>query len=312
MKEFRIISITLALFLSVACELKFLPEEIAILADQNTNYVEKSMSYNDVTIKILGQSGKMEVTRAAAVTPTTDKETITITMSSLKEKDADGNEVGKGGDTKHSYQNFAQLDFTFSDFEDTNFSGVKCRKLKFGSPAGALFPSLGTTLNINVYLFFESGTVKTGNVSSFDVKKGTMKFSVDVNNWPFCLPKETCKDSTCCLKGQANEVGSFLDFEIEIKGDKTSKDKSGDKVMLGDNSQIVLPNEINVDGTWSTMPTGYPQQIGTEKTTYTFRFQKFSKTLSYDPLIEMHVGLTNSSIMKLYFGILLLIAFALF
>lgn len=300
--------------IKINCELKFLPEENTSLEiNDPIKKEEKTMSFNDVAVKILGHSGKIEITRDASVAPApvTDKEVITVTISSLKEKDVDGNEVGKTGSVKHSYENFANLDFKFGEFEDTKLNEVKCRKLKFGLEAGTLFPSLDTTLNINVYLFSESGTIKTGNNSSSEVRKGTMKFSVDVNSWPFCLPKDKCKDSTCCLKGQTNEVGEYLDLEIEIKGSKAAKDKTDNKVMLGDNSQIVLPTEINVDGAWTTMPTGYPQQVGSEKSTYTFRFQKFEKTLSYDPLIETHVGFSQSIFTKIFYELILLLVLTL-
>ena len=70
----------------------------------------------DVCVKVLGQSGKIDFTF--------DTTTVQLTMDSIQEVDSSGNEVGKAGSTKHSFNSFASQAFTFSNLYSTTYNGI--------------------------------------------------------------------------------------------------------------------------------------------------------------------------------------------
>lgn len=70
----------------------------------------KSIQAAGLNVNILGRSGKMNIANGNSV--------VQVTMDALRELDADGNEVGKTGNPKHSIETFASQDFTFSAVEE--------------------------------------------------------------------------------------------------------------------------------------------------------------------------------------------------
>lgn len=245
--------------------------------------IDRLSEFGDILVNVKGQSGKIAVTKAA-----NDKEaksTATITMKSLYEKDKDGNIIGTSGNKKHSFNNFAQLEFAFSPLVNDTYQELACRYFNF---TATNIVNEDTTLTAYVYIFQENGTITVGEDQEVNVTEGSMKFSVQVNNWPFCLPKNECEGTTCCTKGNTYEVGSYLDFTIEMKNNDASPNKRDkNSIPLGGKGQVILNSQVYADGSWISMPDGYPMQSDDDKSNLILRFAKFSKSALYDPVVDM-------------------------
>lgn len=280
-------------------------EATLVLSNEN-----QSMNLGDINVKALGKSGKISISRGK--TSDANFKEVTINFSSLKEVDTNGNYVIGGGSNKHSFENFAQLDFTFSPITNLSKDGVKCNLFTFES--SKIVTDLDK-LKITVYIFLEDGEIDIGNSMKQKVKSGDIKFNVEVNKWPFCLPSNQCSGNTCCKTGSTYAVGQYLDLEIEMKNNDTKASTNTattssrvDNITFLDNSKIYLNNNIYLDNTWGKMPENYPQQkSSTSKDLFVFRFPKFTNTVLYDPVISL------SSISKYVKTIsMILFAFALF
>lgn len=247
--------------------------------------IDRLSEFGDLLLNVKGQSGKIALTKSA--TDTESKKSTTITMKSLYEKDKDGNIIGTSGSLKHSFNNFAQLDFEFSPLVNSTYQELSCRYYNFTATD---IVNENTTLTAFIYIFQENGTITVGEDQEVDVKEGTVKFSVEVENWPFCLAKSECSDSTCCQKGSTYEVGSYLDFTIEMKTndeDPSDIQEDSDTLSLGNNTQIILNSQVYADGEWIYMPEGYPLQEDSNKSYITLRFAKFNSSVLYDPVVDM-------------------------
>ena len=122
-----------------------------------------------------GQSGKITIGRADP--PSKDPNSVTVQMDELKEVDKDGNEVGKTGNPKHSFNSFASQDFTFGDLKSVTYEGLDAKSFDFTSVIN------GGTLRIITYIFTEKGSFKNGN-ETIEVNNGTFKFNIEVRNSP--------------------------------------------------------------------------------------------------------------------------------
>ena len=66
-------------------------------------------------------------------------------------------------------------------------------------------------VKISTYLVKKSGTIQpTNGLESYNVSVGSMKFNIELIDWDFC----GSATSTC----GKNQVGDFVDVDIEIKG----------------------------------------------------------------------------------------------
>ena len=70
-------------------------------------------------VENIGKSGKFLVWKKGK----NDKDKMMFLFDAIKEVDADGNIVGKAGgkEGKHSFNNFAQLDFDFTEIKKVRF-----------------------------------------------------------------------------------------------------------------------------------------------------------------------------------------------
>jgi hypothetical protein len=251
---------------------------------------DAKVQLNDISIEALGKSGKIRINKSITKDNTTESNTITLDFSSLKELDVNGTEVGKSGQIKHSFNNFAQMDFKIS--QTTNVLYQNLTALTFDLTATDIqLPA--TRFTGRVFIFNETGSI-SNNGESASVNPGTIKLSIDIQNWNFCTQNATCPGINCCKRGNDIEIGNYLEFVMVVKGKESSKKKSEKIYSLG-GSEFILFQNIQVDGNWTTMPTGYPRNNNTEE--YTFRFPIFTKTLSYDPIIQYEKPATSTDIM---------------
>jgi len=108
--------------------------------------------------KVLGQSGKIMLAPSPNVA--SDPDSIRFEISALRELDSSGNVLGQGGSSKHSFNSFSTQDFTFGEVSDSAYGGVRCVKVPFSSMLDT-----GSKIEIEVFLFKESGTIRAGQES---------------------------------------------------------------------------------------------------------------------------------------------------
>lgn len=215
-------------------------------------------SKGGTSINVLGQSGKVKITR--------DNTEITLQVDYLYEVDASGNKVGKYGQNKHSVESFATQSFTFSPLT----SKENLDEFTFETPVY----SIGK-LKLRTMLYNQSGTVGT-ETETWNVASGDIKFNIELSDWTFCNP---CGDGTAL----------YIDVGIEIKG-KDSIPKGNKTIDLG-GATLELSNRVVIDGSEINMPESYPQiETQGSKQLYVFRFPKFTNTVIYDPLLQLSAG----------------------
>lgn len=258
-----------------------------------TASADKEGEVGKIKVKALGKSGKILLSRKGK-----SNDSITIEMDSMQEYDASGNVVGATGRKKHSFNSFANQEFTFSALKDTTYNNLTCKSFDFN----AYLKGPNATLKVTVYLFKESGEMDIGKNESDGVKEGSLKWSIEINNWDFCGT-----NGSGCKKGGKEEVGDHLDFQIVVKSKGKPKEGSrptgppppkGKKARkrprrfdMGDNAAMSLSEEVEVDGQWTQMASGFPKfMVKGSKNIFTFRFPKFSSRVFYDPTLEMGEG----------------------
>jgi hypothetical protein len=272
---------------------------IILISLFSMNFCEDTdVSVNGVSVKALGQSGKLVLTKNITNGNTTTEESVTVNFSALRERDINGEIVGKAGKVKHSFENFAQLEFAVSNFTEAKYQNLSVHQ---ASLVASDIVAEGTNFTGTFYVFTQEGEITTGTNETVRVAPGAVKFSIDVVNWPFCSnTNSTCddqSDATCCVKGNVNEIGSFLDFELEIKGNKLVNQTEGNTYDLG-NSNFVLSNYSKLDGAdFTQLPEGFPKyEKQGASDVFTFRFNKFEKSVSYDPVVLMNASDSSSNL----------------
>jgi len=230
---------------------------------------------------VLGQSGKMTLSNGG--------NQVTITMDYIKELDAGGRPIGTSGPLagKHGLNSFAPVAFDVHD--------VPYRTSAFGVPADGI--DFNTTLvndqsplKVSTYVFLHDGTIHPTANESWSVGGGTIKFSIQIDTWPFCsgTPGNPCQ----------NAVGAYLEFGLEIKGSADRALPTGEKRLTlatnaatGNNVTLELSDEVLIDGLWVRMPAGYPQ-VDDLASKFAFRLPRFATSAVYDPVVH---GLADGS-----------------
>ena len=250
---------------------------------------------NGEYFNVLGKSGKIDMGLSNSTY-------VTIRMSAVVERDDQGDSVGKSGQVKHTFNNFASQDFSFGDLASGEWGGAGGVSYVMVPSESQLFGD--TNITVHVFMFTEDGTVTDGS-NQFDVSAGTFKFSYYVSNWPFCTLSGNggnADDYTLCTKGGSEEVGDTLDLTITIDstglGDSsTSEEAESTDIVWGDGSVLISPQEYRVDETLMTMTDGFPSvETVNETTTIVYRFDRFDGVLYYDPVMGFSNGTNTSGI----------------
>ncbi|XP_031565543.1 skeletal aspartic acid-rich protein 2-like isoform X3 [Actinia tenebrosa] len=245
-----------------------------------------------VCIKNHGRSGKFSVSRGNESEDAIN--TITIEFDSIKEVDADGNEVGTTGPKlgKHAFNSFAPLDFDFTDVVDTNYKGISAKAFNFS----AEIPGPNATLNVPIFFFSDNGTVNLCDDEEITIRRGIIKYNIELFNWDFC------KAGSGCKKGKKEEIGKYVDFVITVKnkgkGKKGTKSKKqagkrrkAQKFYFGNSTSISFPSALMSNSSCTQMPEDYPKlETKTSKYSITFRFPMFNDKAVYDPAIDVMQG----------------------
>lgn len=255
---------------------------------------DSNVEFNSVNLKVLGQSGKIVLSKNFTTDNQTITEQVVIRFSSLTERDVMQNEVGQAGKVKHSFNNFAVLDFSVTNVTEQTYQNITV----FQTSLKAVNIVQNASFTGSLLVFKEKGNITTGVNETEQVYPGALKFSVDIDNWVFCKKPENktepCIEPTCCSKGNEFEEGSYLDFALEIKGQKDANVTGINSYDLG-NSKFVLSSYVNVDNVPTKLSEGFPKyEKQVVNDVFTFRFPKFEKNVSYDPLVVMK-GIEDAS-----------------
>ena len=247
---------------------------------------DKDLQAGGMWAKILGQSGKIDLAPSSDVSSNPDK--VRIQIEALRQLDKDGAELGKGGNSQHSFNSFATQEFTFSPLEDTTFGGVKCIKLPFSCTLGP-----GSKIEIQVFIFKEKGTITLGE-EKFPVTNKTMKFNVLLSSWVWCTGT-----GTPACQGK-DGVGASVEIDISVTSKEQAKQLStGNVYSMGGGAQMRLSKKIQLEGSasaWTDMPGGGPSLTGTGTTSkFTLKFPKFTTSALYDPDITYSTSSTTST-----------------
>ncbi|XP_062566809.1 skeletal aspartic acid-rich protein 1-like [Saccostrea cucullata] len=256
----------------------------------HTHAADPEVSAEGVFVKIQGQSGGMTIGKTK--NPDQDNNAVKIKFDAIQEKDSSGNVVGTSGNAKHSFNNFAQLDFTFSSLRDSEYENLTAKAINFT----ASISSVNAKMRVETFLFTEAGNITIDGESTV-IEKGSVKFNIQLEGWTFCDNSGNCK------KGEANEIGEYVDLTISIKGKSTPSRKTGnnkrtdgEEYALGGDASVALSKKISKDGgSPENMPGNYPAfETQGSKQLFVFRFPKFTNNVMYDPIIYSGVADTSS------------------
>ncbi|KAL3866238.1 hypothetical protein ACJMK2_043554 [Sinanodonta woodiana] len=243
---------------------------------------DTEVDMNGTYVKVLGQSGKIRVWKGQ--NSSVDPNAVQIEFDEIKEKDSSGNEVGKSGNSKHSFNTFASQSFTFSSLVDVKYQNVSAKMFNFT----ANLPTVSSVLSTSVYIFKEDGNITVANETTY-IKAGNVKFNTEIKGWNFCG-----STGVNCTQGQKVEQGVYIDFVIVIKGKgsayKARKGVSdGDEYDLGGGAGVILSKKVKYDDKdWTNMSNGFPTMTTTGgKQIFTFRFDKFNSSALYDPIVTV-------------------------
>ncbi|KAL4228464.1 hypothetical protein ACF0H5_011511 [Mactra antiquata] len=230
---------------------------------------QQSSTVGNITANVLGQSGKIRLYKWDNVS-----DGIVITFSAIAELTDAEEEI-----RAHRYYSFAQLDFIFSDLENTTYMDSNVTVTKFSFSAQIPIGGNSANLKSEVFLFTEDGNITVAG-EEVEVTEGTMKFNVEIDSWTFC---DNCK------QGNKDVTGALLDFDVEIKGASAPKETSPGVYDMGDGATVLVPRQVVYDNTTTKdMPTGYPKlEVKGAKNIFTFRFERFNDSVFYDPTVDL-------------------------
>jgi hypothetical protein len=228
-------------------------------------------------------------------------------MDALRELDADGNEVGKTGNPKHSIETFASQDFTFSAVEEETslfvFNSTSNETVQ--ETAKGLKIDFSCTLDTGSKLQITSLLVNEGGIAgdaqgNWTVSPGDFKWNIFFKEWIW------------------HQDADSLELDIEIKGNNASPINAGNNVTydLNGDTTLELRSDYEIFGyvnSFRNMPDGYPlvsQMAG--KTLFTFKFQNDGTSFKYDPIIKFdsseETSATASLGLKLATSVMLTVA----
>ena len=92
-----------------------------------------------------------------------------------QERSRGGNNVGKVGRRRHSFNSFAEQEFNFTELKSERYQGLDVKNFNFSSN----LPGNNASLTIMAFMFEESGNVTFGNETS-EMRKGMLKFNIEV------------------------------------------------------------------------------------------------------------------------------------
>lgn len=233
-------------------------------------YADVSHESSGTTISVLGQSGKVRITR--------ETQEWIMQVDFLSEVDQFNNVVGVAGQDKHSVNSFATQSFTFTPLVQRTYKNTSVKEFTFQTPIYTI-----GKLKLVTMIMDESASIGT-ETETWSVSPGDMKWNIQLSEWTFCNP---------CLDGTA----AYVDIGIEIKGDKN--EVFGNKTVDLGGATLQLSNRVIIDNQEMNMPDSYPKlETRGSKQLYIFRFPKFNTGALYDPLLQLSENTNHGQRMK--------------
>lgn len=193
-----------------------------------------------LTVKIHGQSGKMTI--GYSEDPDQDSNKVQVTFDAIGEIATDGTEIGQAGQQTHTFNTFANLDFSFSQIKDDRYMNLSSKRVDFS----ANFPSTGARLVVQVFVFTQAGEISIDGERTA-VTAGTVKFNILVESWSFCG-----YNGVTCTKGNVEQRGEAIDFTISVKGKgdqqvrTQGKKTDGEEFDLGGEASLLLSRKVHI------------------------------------------------------------------
>jgi len=235
---------------------------------------EVELRGDGIFASVLGHSGKIRIGRSED-----SDETVTVDFTDLVEQNADDEDVGGN---EHRFNTFANTDFTFSSILPCEFQGIKCQNVTFEAVE---MIAMDTRLVVTLVLFNESGIISNDD-EEIAVVAGSVKFNVELENWPFCDADGTGYHDC------GGDEGDHINFSLELKA-KGSASEDDDEFEY-DGVTVVMSSKVRVDGEWFDMAEGYPMmETDGSKDIYTFQFPRATSSILYDPVFTMNASTVN-------------------
>jgi hypothetical protein len=218
---------------------------------------------------------------------------ISMSVNSVHEVDNNGKMVGIQGktmDEQHKIDSFANATIRWIEEKDGKINGVGMKNLTMI----ATFPS-ETEMRMHVMLFKEKGKIKAGD-DEFNVKRGSVKVSVEIMNWAFCGSvrnqtgqQELTDREKCSEKNKGEYLEMWLNFFTTdtVEGNLLTADSTGSLIRTASNDTIALATQARYDeADFIDLPSGYPLLQGHDTNqTVVIRFDRFESVVYYDPVI---------------------------
>ena len=210
-------------------------------------------------VQQLGSSGKFRITNEQGAS---DPNSVTVEVDSVFE----------GPNSGHGTPTMANQVFTISSATSTTVgNGVPASLVTFATTLETTSSPKTAygTLKLDTYIIKGSGTVSTDK-ETFNVNTNDVKFNILLSNWTFDTASE------------------YVDVKLIIKGTRGDDVRSVEKNVydLGASVPLILSGRVTVDGAQTEMASGYPRYTNNgNKYTFEFRFPRFTKTATYDPIV---------------------------
>merc|ERR1712141_728231 len=129
---------------------------------------------------------------------------LTVTFDYIKELDNSSAAVGTTGKYKHSINTFARENFTFTTSGlQSHYQNISVKHTQFN----AMISGPGARLIVDIYIFKGNGNVSTSGNETLEVRNGTIKFNIRLENWRFCGGNNTCQRGNVKQQGTQVELG---------------------------------------------------------------------------------------------------------
>jgi hypothetical protein len=258
------------------------------------------------TVKVLGQSGTLRITKQ-------DKSSIQLSMDKLEELDASGAVVQRA-------LSLNAKQFAWQGPTSSAFNGIPVTTYYISSTLEIADQTVGVPFVVQVFVF-NAGGVFTWAGNDWNVKKGQIKFTLDIQNWPF----KTAGNRLCfgvCTKSTGGKHASKLlaplrdgDTDPVLSAYKNDVKKS--LVAMVGPSALLFPKVVQINDPLQsdTMVNSENVSITTYDTStivtapaasgkpaeshvndgIQWIFPYFTKSLVYDPTIDVVSSLAADS-----------------